>query len=149
MRKDIIYEDINIYNSIKKREERIKKLKSNNNYDQKIVDFYNDGCLVINGKKEFFNKINVVDYEKNNELNNMIDFVDSDVPFDKDIKIKKITKLRDTSIFKDIVDKYYDQIKDNSLEVDSDLEKYLKEVKWDGKYHDLVAEAHEIKNRLE
>lgn len=144
MENNLIYEDINIYLGEIEKEKRIKQLKLNNNYDERIVNFYHNGYFVINNKKTSINMINLLVAETNSEKKYIIDFVDSEEPLSKDIKILEIIKFRDSSMFEILMNKYRDKIKDNTLKFDQEMTNYFNSLTWDGKLHTLVPETHEM-----
>lgn len=141
---EIIYEDIEIFKKEIKKEQMIEKLKQENNYDEKIVEFYNSGYFVINGKKYSLNKINIVGIIKDGVKEYIFDYVDSETPFPKDVQFIQIVKLKNTSIFEMLINKYKEKIDDNVLIFDEEMNNYLKSLKWDGKLHMLVPESHEM-----
>ena len=141
---EIIYEDIEFYKKEIKKEQTIEKLKQENNYDEKIVEFYNSGYFIINGKKHSLNKINIVGIIKDDIKDYMVDYVDSETPFPKNVQIMQINKLKNTSIFEILINKYKEKIKDNVLIFDEEMNNHLKSLKWDGKLHMLVPQTHEM-----
>lgn len=119
-------------------ENKIKELKKTKNYDKKIVDFYNNGIIVINNIDIPIDKINII---KDTDNNYFIDIVNPSFKMQTTKKIKKIISYKNTSLFEALINKYKNIINENKLVMNNEMAlEFLKE-KWDGNYHSLVAEA--------
>ena len=124
--------------NLTKKAKRIKELQENNIYDNKIVNFYNEGILIIKNKEIKIDRINVVTDQNNNQF---IDIVDDLFILKEGIKIKKVTSFRNTSLFKDFIDKYTNNIEENKITINDEMLKEFLSQKWDGNYHTLTPET--------
>ena len=120
------------------REKKIKELKNTKEYDKQIVDFYNNGIIVINNIDIPINKINII---KDIDNNYFIDIVNPSFKIHTTKKIKKIISYKNTSLFENLINKYKNNINGNRLVMNNEMAlEFIKE-KWDGNYHSLVAET--------
>ena len=120
------------------REKKIKELKNTKEYDKQIVDFYNNGIIVINNIDIPINKINII---KDIDNNYFIDIVNPSFKIQTTKKIKKIISYKNTSLFENLINKYKNNINGNRLVMNNEMAlEFIKE-KWDGNYHSLVAET--------
>ena len=140
----IISDDTKVFNDYKEKLNRIEKLKKENEYDSIILNFYQDGIFIIDGKKTGINEVNIISIKKENDIDHLIDFLNSDTPLPLDLNIVAITKYKNASLFAELMNKYKDKINDNILVFDDEMKNFLFNTKWDGEYHTLTTEAHEL-----
>ena len=140
----LLSDDTEAFNKLFERARRIDEMEKKNIYDKKIIDFYRDGYFVINNIKISIDMINILGIQKEEGKEYILDFVNSEEPLPKDIKILEIENMKDTSIFESIINRYKEKIENNILVFDDEMVNYLNSLKWDGKYHTLVPETHEM-----